>query len=190
MPEFGGSANIFLPERAGFAPVWKYALIIALLGLSQYLDYVTGYQVFTHFLYVFPIALSVFFFGKWSGACVVLASTACWAWADHASGHQYANSAIFYWNTFIQAAFFFLALLAMLFIRHHLDQSRARLQAFSGNIPICMQCHKIGSPDGYWSDFENYLRENSDVILTNKICPACARETYARGTVTMDGQSH
>lgn len=45
-------------------------------------------------------------------------------------------------------------------------------------LPICCSCKKIRDDKGYWSQLEEYLRENSDVAFTHCLCPDCATNLY------------
>lgn len=56
--------------------------------------------------------------------------------------------------------------------------ARLRLQqqvkTLRGLLPICAWCKKIRDDNGYWTQFESYLRKKSDAEFTHCICPACA----------------
>ena len=44
-----------------------------------------------------------------------------------------------------------------------------------GFIPMCSRCKKMRDDEGYWEDVENYLRRNSEAVVSLGKCPACAR---------------
>ena len=54
-----------------------------------------------------------------------------------------------------------------------LQQALANVKTLSGFIPICASCKKVRSDDGYWSQIEQYICENSEASLSHGLCPEC-----------------
>jgi PAS domain S-box-containing protein len=45
-------------------------------------------------------------------------------------------------------------------------------------LPICSACKKIRDDDGYWSQVEDYISQNSEIEFTHGICPDCMNKLY------------
>lgn len=58
-------------------------------------------------------------------------------------------------------------------IRTHIE-----LKILRGFIPICSSCKKIRDDQGYWQSIEQYIQENSDVVLSHSLCPTCSDKLY------------
>lgn len=50
------------------------------------------------------------------------------------------------------------------------------IKTLRGIIPICCECKKIRDDEGYWSQVEEYLMKNADILFTHGYCPDCADE--------------
>lgn len=165
-------------EKPGSGSI-KAGMIVLLAAGITYVDYVTGYQRPIIALYGLPIALITWYYGTFKGYLLAILSVFAWGWADIASGHPYDSEWVFVLNGANCLAFF----LTIVFSVHYASRNTVlvrRLQrAFSGEISICTQCEKIRSPDDTWSNFESYLREHSDATTKHKVCPTCARDSYA-----------
>ena len=160
---------------------WRHvALVVLSLALSAYVDVITGYEVSVFLLYTVPVALATRWMGKAAGLITALVATVVWVWADKASGHTYSRDWYLYVNALNRMVCFMLTVAA---IRYVASQRRAlinRLNAFSGDVPVCHQCHRIGADDGYWRPIDNYLTEFGGAQVQSKVCPDCARRGYAR----------
>ena len=154
-------------------------LIVASLALCGLLDYVTGYEISVFVVYVLPIALSVRFFGWRGGSLVSVFCAVVWVIADVATGHHYSGPWVVYWNALNRLVFFLCVVMGVHYTQATLAVNRKRLLAFSGPLPICTQCHRIGSRQGYWQTFDSYLCEHGGAEPQHKICPDCARRSYA-----------
>ena len=166
------------PTRA--SAIFWVALALALCG---WVDYATGYEVSVFALYALPIALSVRSMGTASGCWVAVLCAGVWIAADLGAGHRYAHPWVMYWNALHRLFFFMCVVLVIHHTRASLKANARRLQAFSGPLPICTQCDRIGSPNGYWQKFESYLVEQGGAQPVHKVCPDCARQSYAKAGV-------
>ncbi len=52
------------------------------------------------------------------------------------------------------------------------------LNMLRGLLPICSNCKNIRDDDGYWSDIESYVAENSDIEFTHTLCSKCMKKLY------------
>jgi len=164
-------------------PIGRLASLVvvaAALALCGLLDYATGYVVSVFAIYVAPIALSMRWFGTRTGCAVAVLAAIVWVVADLGAGHQYDQSWVVYWNALHRLFFFWCVVAGIHYMQATLAASSRRLNAFMRPLPICTQCHRIGSSDGYWQKFESYLCEHGGAAPQPKVCPDCARERYAR----------
>ena len=56
--------------------------------------------------------------------------------------------------------------------------SEEHVKVLQGMLPICSNCKKIRSDEGYWEQIEDYLHVHSEIEFTHSICPKCAKELY------------
>jgi PAS domain S-box-containing protein len=52
------------------------------------------------------------------------------------------------------------------------------IKTLRGIIPICSQCKKIRSSDGYWQQVEEYITSRTDAMFSHSICDDCGRDLY------------
>lgn len=177
--------------QASFSPVQKpaarwsqVAVVLVTLALSAYIDIVTGYEVSVFLLYAVPVALATRWLGKSAGLGMAALATLVWIWADKASGHNYSQAWFLYVNALNRMVCFLLTVAAIRYVttqKGHQGELLARLQAFSGDVPLCQQCHRVSDEDGYWRPFDSYLTEFGQAHVLHKVCPDCARRAYACG---------
>jgi hypothetical protein len=174
------STGLSFLARTRASRLGSVALVTTVLALCGFIDYATGYEVSVFALYTLPIVLSMRLFGTAAGSGVAVLSAWVWIVADLSAGHHYAQSWVVYWNALHRLFFFMCVVVGFHYTQATLRASSKRLSAFSGPLPICTQCHRIGSGDGYWQKFESYLCEHGGAVPQAKVCPDCARERYAK----------
>jgi phosphoserine phosphatase RsbU/P len=59
-----------------------------------------------------------------------------------------------------------------------LEKAISQIKQLQGILPICMYCHKIRDERQLWQNLENYLRENTDAVLSHGLCPECFKKYY------------
>jgi len=52
------------------------------------------------------------------------------------------------------------------------DASR-RIQTLTRLLPVCAWCRKVRDDQGYWSEFESWVRSQGQMKITHGACPAC-----------------
>ena len=60
------------------------------------------------------------------------------------------------------------------------------VKRLSGLLPICASCKKIRDDNGYWSQVEVYVEENSDAEFSHGLCPCCVEELYPDLEIDLD----
>ncbi len=63
-----------------------------------------------------------------------------------------------------------------------LKKALEEIKTLKGILPICMHCKKIRDDQGYWSQIEKYISENSAAQFSHGICPDCLKKHYADET--------
>ena len=74
-------------------------------------------------------------------------------------------------------------------LRKRAEEARERLTAklkeafyniktLKGLIPICSKCKRVRNDNGYWSQIERYIENNSDASFSHSICPRCVESLY------------
>jgi len=59
-----------------------------------------------------------------------------------------------------------------------LRKALEQIKTLRGIVPICANCKKIRSDDGYWQQVEVYVRDNTEAEFTHGICPECIEKLY------------
>ena len=52
------------------------------------------------------------------------------------------------------------------------------MRQLQGLVPICSNCKKIRSDEGYWSTVEQYISDHSDVVFSHTVCDDCMQKLY------------
>jgi PleD family two-component response regulator len=60
----------------------------------------------------------------------------------------------------------------------HLQDALENVQKLSGLIPMCSSCRNIRNDSGYWQGVEDYLTQNSDLMVSHTLCPGCMIKLY------------
>lgn len=53
------------------------------------------------------------------------------------------------------------------------EEILAQVRELTGLLPVCAWCRKIKNDDGYWFQFEDYVKRHSKAEFTHGICPDC-----------------
>lgn len=59
-----------------------------------------------------------------------------------------------------------------------LRESLDRVKQLQGLIPICSNCKKIRSGEGYWSSVEEYISHHSEAVFSHTVCDDCMQKLY------------
>jgi len=59
-----------------------------------------------------------------------------------------------------------------------LQEALRNIKTLEGLIPICANCKKIRNDEGFWTHFETYIKEHSDIQFSHGICPECMKKLY------------
>jgi CheY-like chemotaxis protein len=59
-----------------------------------------------------------------------------------------------------------------------LEHSAKEIHKLRGILPICASCKKIRDDQGYWTQVETYIGDQTGTEFTHGICPDCAEKMY------------
>lgn len=158
----------------------RWAGIVLTVALSGVIDALTGFEISVFLLYTVPVGLATRYFGARAGVWVSFMATLVWIVADRWSGHAYTQDWILYFNACNRFACFALTVAAIRHVDLRHQRLQDRLQALTSDVHACTQCSRIGAEDGYWRTAERYLVEKGGAQVHHKVCPDCARRSYAR----------
>lgn len=151
-------------------------LLLALFGGVGALDYITGYELRMGALYAVIVGFATWNFGLPGGIAVGLAAVGIEQWAELAGGKVFDQPWVPYANSASRLTIYLFVAFSFSYFRRTIDRARSQLQAFQGRMPVCTCCNRVDGGDGFWMDFPNYVRKNSDVAPEFTICPLCAEE--------------
>jgi hypothetical protein len=154
--------------------------ILLILGLLTLVDFHTGYNVSVMAFYVLPIFMAVWWVGNIGGVVtVVISAVILYYIRPSMRGAPHLSEGVKLWNGFMRFltfSFFWAGSVAM---RVQLEALHKRVKLLTGILPVCGCCKKIRDEEGYWNDFEIYLREHSEADVSQKLCPDCSRKLSA-----------
>jgi hypothetical protein len=164
-------------KQMGFASVFA----LAQLAFVGWLDYVTGNEVSVAIFYYVPIAYAAWNLGwGWSFGISTLSALTL-TWVELLSGRHYSHEWIIAERTFMRLIVFGFVAFSFNYFKSTIEKEREKVRRLEGILTSCSCCRKVRDDQGNWSELDAYLRENTDVQPQTKLCPTCARETYAEG---------
>ena len=60
-----------------------------------------------------------------------------------------------------------------------LEAAMSHIKTLQGILPICMHCHKIRDDGEVWQRLEEYITDNTGVMLSQGLCPDCLQKYYS-----------
>jgi diguanylate cyclase (GGDEF)-like protein len=82
-------------------------IVIGLIVLLGWLDYVTGFEITFSFFYLIPIALATWYIDIRVGYVVTVVCIVVWILSNRLAGATYSQESIRYWNASVRLAVFF-----------------------------------------------------------------------------------
>jgi hypothetical protein len=154
-------------------PHFLSKLLICLLLLSAVgaFDYLTGYEISSYPVYLMPLFLAFFYFGKTGGYVVAVISVVMWAVLDIADGHQYMHDISRYWAAFSRLGIYVMFVYGLSIYVKTVAVNRQRLESLRQLISMCHGCGRILWRDGTWKTPEEILEEPLAEVPE---CPTCA----------------
>ncbi len=67
-------------------------------------------------------------------------------------------------------------------LQRRVAESLAHIKTLRGLLPICAWCKKVRDDSGYWSQIEEYVRQNTEAKFSHGICPQCREEKFPKQT--------
>lgn len=159
---------LFSIKRTSLTLFW-----ILLAATILYLDYRTGPNIATSYLFLFPVALAAHFSGRFWGFALAVAMPLLrfcfhFAWDDSLSLAE----------RMLNAAIRISVLASVAYIIDHVRRQAQEIKILRGILPICMTCKKIRTPEKKWLPVEAYITKNSEAKFSHTFCPDCGEKFY------------
>lgn len=62
-----------------------------------------------------------------------------------------------------------------------LELALAQVRTLRGMLPICAWCHRKARDEaGRWTDFETFVQDHTEAVVTHTICPECQERNFPR----------
>src|SRR5687767_6351118 len=90
----------------------RLVLVLSLLALLGFIDYLTGHEASFSVFYLIPVSLAAWSLGRRIGLLTAVLSAVIWLSADFAAGQPSLSPLTPYWNAFVR--FTFLLITALL----------------------------------------------------------------------------
>jgi hypothetical protein len=148
-------------------PVIKCIACASAFSVVLAFDYFTGYEVTSYPVYLFPILLTFFYFGKWGGYLACLVSTVFWIATDISTGHYFSNELFRYWAGASRLGIYLVFVYGLSIYTKTVATHRRRLEEMRRLVPMCHGCGKILWRDGMWKTPQEVL------ALTRPASPEC-----------------
>ena len=83
-------------------------IVLGLVALLGWLDYVTGFEVAFSFFYLIPIAIATWYISLRFGHFITAVSISLWTISDWQAGELYSHEIIRFWNAFLRFSMFYI----------------------------------------------------------------------------------
>jgi K+-sensing histidine kinase KdpD len=113
-----------MPFVTGRRRTWVKIASIAILLVTVWLDYITGYEFGFFIFYFIPVSIAAWYGGRKPGIAMACASAVCWYFADRMTHHPYPRPYLIYWETFARLISFLTTSLTLTQIRETVDNGR------------------------------------------------------------------
>jgi hypothetical protein len=158
-------------------PLTKFLTCAAVFGLVAAFDNFTGYEVTSFHVYLIPIGLAFFYFGKKGGYLACVVAVAIWGANDLATGHVYPNVWLLIWGLFSRFLVYLLLVYGLSVYAKTVRVHRRRVEELERLLPLCHGCGRVLSSTGEWKTPEQVLEEEGDKLPE---CPDCAQHPEPR----------
>lgn len=54
-----------------------------------------------------------------------------------------------------------------------LEKTYSSIRAVKGLVPVCKECKSVRNDQGFWTNFDSYIKEHSDLQFSHGICETC-----------------
>lgn len=172
----------------------KAILILFIILIFGFIDWITGYNFNFFVFYFLPVSLAAWVFGPIGAVSVSIFCTIVWFISDFYTGHYYISNWHAVWNTMIRLTSFISIGWTVSKQRSLFDKERDTSQALRKSLseikvletilPICAECKKIRDSDGNWQQIEVYIGQRSNTQFSHGYCPDCARQVLEAAGLT------
>ena len=69
-------------------------------------------------------------------------------------------------------------MMALRRLNSELQKALTEIKTLQGLIPICASCKMVRDDQGYWTQVEVYIRDNTEAEFSHGMCPDCMEKLY------------
>jgi hypothetical protein len=159
-----------LPLRIRLHPILWIAIGTGILMV----EYLTGPYVQVAILFVFPVALATWSYGRIWGFLVAVILPLLRLPFFYYLWHVPVS-----WSyELIDTAIKVLVLLALAWVVDFIARQRREIYVLEGMLPVCGFCKRIRDEGGGWVQMERYIADRSEARFSHGLCPECAQRHY------------
>jgi hypothetical protein len=151
---------------------------IAAGGLLITIDYLTGPNPQSPFLYFFPVALAAWYSGRVPALLLSLVMPLTHFLFIRHLAPQLGGIDVLVIQTVLRAVLIGFLGLWLARLAHHERALETRVKQLEGLLSICSFCKKIRNENGKWEALENFISAHSQAEFSHALCPACVEEQY------------
>lgn len=162
------------------------AILLAAVAAGL-VDHVTGHDATLEALYLIPVGLAAWVFGRSAGLTIALGCALLGLASDWLLPGHFNHPIVPAWNALSRLAIYAIsawvvdagrsALVERERMIGELQEALAEIRTLRGLVPICAWCKCIRDDEhgGRWTSIEAYVAAHSEATFTHGICPPCAR---------------
>jgi diguanylate cyclase (GGDEF)-like protein len=103
---------------------WLNVIILGVVFILGFVDYLTGVELSISFFYLIPVAMAAWVLGKYTGFTYSVLSATVWLVSNLLSGQAFSNMFVGVWNTLIRFGFYGVVTILLTELRSALEEER------------------------------------------------------------------
>jgi hypothetical protein len=151
----------------------KLIFLVLIFAVVFLFDWQSGYELSSFPIYLLPIGIAFFNFGRRGGYIAATVSAVLWTWSDLLSGHPYTHEVLRYENGAMRLLVYLIFVYGLSLYSETVAVHRRRLEETRRLIPICHGCGKVLCGDGVWRRPEEALKVGENSLPE---CPTCTAQ--------------
>jgi K+-sensing histidine kinase KdpD len=157
----------------------RYIIITMMIVVFILLDYQLGPYVAFPVVFIIPIALTAWWYGRWPG--IGIATLLSLVRIGGATTWELPVPDLMAYviiNAFMREVVFIIFVLLVERIAIQQQALKRQDNLLEGILPICSHCKKIRNKEKEWEQIESYITKRSRAEFSHSICPACMQKYY------------
>lgn len=158
----------------------QFIIITVVITGSIAFDYQIGPYVTFPVVFIMPVALATWWYGRWVGLNVATLMALVRVGGAFTWELQVPNLMTYVITNAVVREIVFVILVLLV---DHIARKRnleRNVQVLDGILPICSYCKKIRNQEGDWEQMELYVTRRSEAEFSHSICPDCMQAHYGK----------